>query len=78
MRRFGEEMVALSNYRLESQVVPQKDGSPLIGGVGRATYTALGGDRYWLATMQMLADFALYSGVGVKTTIGMGQVRRVG
>lgn len=78
VRRFGEEMVALSNYRLESQVVPQKDGSPLIGGVGRATYTALGGDRYWLATMQMLADFALFSGVGVKTTIGMGQVRRVG
>jgi len=78
VRRFGEEMVALSNYRLESQVVPQKGGSPLIGGVGRATYTALGGDRYWLATMQMLADFALYSGVGVKTTIGMGQVRRVG
>lgn len=78
VRRFGEEMVALSNYRLESQVVPQKGGSPLIGGVGRATYSALGGDRYWLATMQMLADFALYSGVGVKTTIGMGQVRRVG
>lgn len=78
VRRFGEELVALSNYRLESQVVLQKGGSPLIGGVGRATYTALGGDRYWLATMQMLADFALYSGVGVKTTIGMGQVRRIG
>lgn len=78
VRRFGEEMVALSSYRLESQVVPQKGGTPLIGGVGRATYTALGGDRYWLATMQMLADFALFSGVGVKTTVGMGQVRRVG
>lgn len=77
VRRFGEEMVALSSYRLESQVVVQKGGSPLIGGVGRATYTALGGDRYWLATMQMLADFALYSGVGVKTTIGMGQARRI-
>ena len=77
VRRFGEEMVALSNYRLESQVVLQKNGASLIGGVGRATYTALGGDRYWLATMQMLADFALYSGVGVKTTIGLGQVRRV-
>ncbi|MEZ4864395.1 MAG: CRISPR system precrRNA processing endoribonuclease RAMP protein Cas6 [Caldilineaceae bacterium] len=78
VRQFGEEMVALSNYRLESQVITQKKGTPLIGGVGRATYTALGGDRYWLATMQMLADFAMYSGVGVKTTIGMGQVRRVG
>jgi CRISPR-associated endoribonuclease Cas6 len=76
VRRFGEEMVALSSYHLESQAVQQKNGVPIIGGVGRATYTALGGDRYWLATMQMLADFALYSGVGVKTTIGLGQVRR--
>ena len=77
VRRFGEEMVALSHYRLESEVVQQKGGAPIIGGVGRATYTALGGDRYWLATMQMLADFALYGGVGVKTTTGMGQVWRV-
>lgn len=78
VRRFGEEMVALSNFRLESEVVLQKSGAPQIGSVGRATYTALGGDRYWLATMQMLADFALYSGVGVKTTTGMGQVWRTG
>ncbi len=76
VRRFGEEMVALSNYRLQSIPVLQKSGAPLIGGVGRATYSALGGDRYWLATMNMLADFAFYSGVGVKTTIGMGQVWR--
>lgn len=76
VRRFGEEMVAISNYRLQSIPVIQKNGAPLIGGVGRATYTALGGDRYWLATMNMLADFAFYSGVGVKTTIGMGQVWR--
>ena len=76
VRRFGEEMVALSHYRLESDVVVQKNGTPIIGSVGRATYTALGGDRYWLATMQMLADFAFYSGVGVKTTAGMGQVCR--
>lgn len=77
MRQYAEEAVALSSYQLESQVVVQKGGAPLIGGVGRATYTALGGDRYWLATLHMLADFALYSGVGVKTTMGMGQVRRV-
>lgn len=78
MRRFGEERVALSNYRLQTRPVQQKSGAPLIGAVGRTTFTALGGDRYWLSVMQMLADFALYSGVGVKTTTGMGQVRRVG
>jgi CRISPR-associated endoribonuclease Cas6 len=75
-RRFGEEMVAISRYRLESVAVEQKNSGLRIGGVGRVTYAALGGDRYWLAVMQMLADFALYSGVGVLTTMGMGQCWR--
>lgn len=77
MRRFGEEMVAISRYRLESQVVEQKNKATRIGAMGQVTYAALGGDRYWLAVMQMLADFALYSGMGVQTTTGMGQCRRV-
>ncbi|RIK39200.1 MAG: CRISPR-associated protein Cas6 [Chloroflexi bacterium] len=77
MRRFCEEMVALSRYRLESRVVEQKNNALRIGGVGQATYVAVGGDRYWLAVLQMLADFALYSGVGVQTATGMGQCRRV-
>lgn len=77
MRRFGEEMVALSRYRLESKAVPQKNKGLRIGAVGEATYTALGGDRYWLGVLQMLADFANYSGVGAQTAQGMGQVRRV-
>ena len=77
MRRFADEVVALSNYEFRSRTVDQKGRGAIIGGVGRATYSALSGDRYWLASMQMLADFALYSGVGVKTTTGMGQVRRI-
>ena len=77
VRRFGEEMVAISSYNLQSVTVQQKGKGKRIGGVGVATYHALGGDRYWLATMQMLADFARFSGVGVQTTTGMGQVRRI-
>ncbi|NJN81941.1 MAG: CRISPR system precrRNA processing endoribonuclease RAMP protein Cas6 [Caldilineaceae bacterium] len=75
MRRFGEEMVAISRYHLQSRPVAQKNQGLRIGGVGEATYRALAGDRYWLGVMQMLADFALYSGVGVQTATGMGQVR---
>lgn len=79
VRRFGEERVAISRYRLESRPVVQKNGALRIGGVGKVTYTALGHpDRYWLNTLQMLADFARFSGVGVQTASGMGQVRRVG
>jgi len=77
MRRFGAEMLALTRYRLQSRPVQQKNGALRIGGVGTATYRALGGDRYWLATMQMLAEFARYSGVGVQTATGMGQARRL-
>lgn len=76
VRRFGEEMVAISRYKLESRSVAFKDGSQRVGGVGRVTYRALGGDRYWLGVMQMLADFAFYSGVGALTTVGFGQSRR--
>jgi len=71
------EMLALTRYRLQSRPVTQKNGALRIGGVGTVTYRALGGDRYWLATMQMLAEFARYSGVGVQTATGMGQARRL-
>ena len=75
VRRFAAEMLALTRYRLQSRPVVQKNGALRIGGVGTASYRALGRDRYWLATMRMLAEFARYSGVGVQTTTGMGQAR---
>jgi CRISPR-associated endoribonuclease Cas6 len=77
VRRFGAEMVAISRYRLESKPVAQKNGALRIGGQGQVSYRAMSSDRYWLATLQMLADFALFSGVGVQTATGMGQVRRM-
>jgi CRISPR-associated endoribonuclease Cas6 len=77
VRAFAEDAVAISQYNLRSAAVRYKQNSVLIGGVGTATYRALGGDRYWLACLNLLADFALYSGVGVKTATGMGQVRRI-
>ena len=77
MRRFGEEVMAISRYRLASQTVESKAGGLRVGGMGTVTYRALGGDRYWLGVMHMLASFAFYSGVGVQTATGMGQARCV-
>jgi CRISPR-associated endoribonuclease Cas6 len=77
LRRFANERVAISRYGLESKPVPTKNGALRIGGVGQVTYTALDDDRYALAALNILADFALYSGVGVQTATGMGQCRRV-
>lgn len=76
MRRYGEEVMAISRYRLESRPVVAKDGGQRIGGMGTVTYRALSGDRYWLGVMNLLADYALYSGVGSQTASGMGQARR--
>lgn len=78
MREFSRTCVAVSRYELRTIPLPQKNRSFRIGAVGQVTYTALAGDRYWHGAMQMLADFALFSGVGVQTTNGMGQVRRAG
>lgn len=77
VRAFAEDAVAVSQYNLRSAAVRHKQNSVLIGGTGTVTYRALTGDRYWLACLNLLADFALYSGVGVKTVTGMGQARRI-
>jgi CRISPR-associated endoribonuclease Cas6 len=78
VRRFGEEQVAISRFRMHSRPVDQKNGAMRVGGLGRVTYTVLRSDRYWQGVMGLLADFALFSGVGVQTTSGMGQTRRLG
>jgi CRISPR-associated endoribonuclease Cas6 len=48
-----------------------------IGFLGRVTYRFMGGEDDLRRQLDALADFAFYSGVGMKTTMGMGQCRRV-
>jgi CRISPR-associated endoribonuclease Cas6 len=48
-----------------------------VGFVGRVTYGLMADDDAVRAQLSVLADFALYAGVGMKTTMGMGQCRRV-
>jgi CRISPR-associated endoribonuclease Cas6 len=53
---------------------------PQVGFVGRVTYRIM--DRTeeaadWRQTLNALAEFAFYAGVGYKTTMGMGQCRRM-
>ncbi|MGB9724517.1 MAG: CRISPR-associated endoribonuclease Cas6 [Chloroflexia bacterium] len=48
-----------------------------IGFVGRVTYGFPGDERSLQQRLCALADFAFYAGVGYKTTMGMGQTRRV-
>ncbi len=76
-RRYAAEKVAVSRLRLNSLPVGQKNAALHVGSIGRVTYALTGGDDYWRSALETLADFALYSGVGVKATTGMGRVRRI-
>ncbi len=77
VRRYGAECVALNNFRLRSRALPVKDGGLQVGAVGTAGYVAVRYDRFWMGLLALLADFAFYAGVGLLTTTGMGQTRRV-
>lgn len=77
VRRYAEECVALSSFTLRSRALPSKDGGLQVGAVGETGYVAVSYDRYWMSLLGLLADFALYAGVGRMTTSGLGQARRV-
>lgn len=77
VRRYAEELVAVSRFELRSAPGWDRGQGLRIGAIGKITYRALNRDRYWLAVFSLLAEFALYSGVGALTTVGMGQVRRI-
>lgn len=73
-RRFAEDCVVASKYELRTEMVPVA-GARQVGFTGTCEFTAINRDAYWLRLMNLLADFAFYSGVGYKTTMGLGQCR---
>ncbi|ACL26292.1 CRISPR-associated endoribonuclease Cas6 [Chloroflexus aggregans] len=77
VRRYATECLAISRFDLRSVAVPTSGGAIQIGALGRCTYRAMTGDRYWRACIDVLAAFAFYSGVGAGTARGFGQTRLV-
>jgi CRISPR-associated endoribonuclease Cas6 len=77
----------LRGYLDEHVVIKRMDGlrtrmlrfrrSLQIGFVGRVTYGLMAEDKAIQTQLNALADFAFYAGVGMKTTMGMGQCRKV-
>jgi CRISPR-associated endoribonuclease Cas6 len=76
VRRYAEECLALSSYQLRSSGVVLKEGGLRMGAVGRARYVTTNFDRYWMSLIQLLADFAIFAGLGAGTGMGLGQCRR--
>jgi CRISPR-associated endoribonuclease Cas6 len=81
---FGPEVVQVARDQV---VLSQLEGAtreirfpraPQLGFVGRCTYGIKGQvAEPVLRALNALADFAFYAGVGYKTTMGMGQTRRL-
>jgi len=76
-RRYAEECLVLSAFQLKSYPVRIKEGGLRVGAEGIARYTTTNFDRYWMSLVQLLADFALFAGVGAGTGMGLGQGRRI-
>ncbi|MBU0496250.1 MAG: CRISPR system precrRNA processing endoribonuclease RAMP protein Cas6 [Chloroflexi bacterium] len=76
VRRFADECLAISRYKLATSAVSGKGEALQIGCVGHCRYAAVNRDRYWLGVIQLLTDYAFYAGVGYQTTMGLGQAQR--
>lgn len=67
-----------SYFNIRTEIISDYSKSKLIGCVGDISYQAFGNiNPQQIKYLNTLADFALYCGMGKKTTMGMGMVRRV-
>lgn len=71
-----EHAVVKRIERLKTQMLHYQR-SPQVGFVGLVTYGLQAENEIARLQLNILADFAFYAGVGMKTTMGMGQCRRV-
>jgi CRISPR-associated endoribonuclease Cas6 len=80
VERYADENVIIQRLdRLETRML-HFGRHPQLGFMGRVTYRIMdrtAGIQEWCRILHALADFAFYAGVGYKTTMGMGQCRRV-
>lgn len=76
VKTFGNG-VLVSRYKLETKMLGFEDYQEL-GFVGKCEYIISSNvSQETLRTLNALADFAFFAGAGAKTTMGMGQTRRM-
>ncbi len=75
-RDWLREHVLVSEWRVRSRML-RYGLQPQIGSEGEALFRLFDADEATQRTLNALADFAFFAGVGRKTTQGMGQIRRL-
>lgn len=77
VRDYVAETMVVSRMKLETRMFQCRQYLQ-VGAGGMLTYELLDyADEGMARSLNTLADFAFYAGVGYKTTMGMGQVRRL-
>ncbi len=76
VRAWVETNVLVSGHNIRTEALAFERFTQK-GFAGTVVYEAKSDDAAMLRVVNALADFALYAGVGYKTTMGMGQCRRV-
>ena len=69
------ESIFPSSFKIQSAIAPDSR-SLFVGAVGEMGFRVLG-DEDRVKQFNALADFAMFAGVGRKTTMGMGMTRRI-
>jgi len=77
MNNFALESIFPSFVDIHTEIIADSR-SKFIGVIGEVTYRIMGDvEPEQIKQINAMADFALYAGVGRKTTMGMGMVRRL-
>lgn len=77
-RRFAEECVAVSRFRLRSRVWSAKQGRAQTGFVGAVAFAALNRDRYWLGLDERAGRLRILRRRWVSDHAGHGAVPAAG
>lgn len=77
VRHYAAESVVVARHQIATRMYDY-GRSKQVGFTGRVMFELLDGDNYPLVRhLNRLADLAFYTGLGSKTTMGMGQVYRI-
>jgi len=75
IREFAAFHVVVARHKIETHMFQYTNGKQ-VGFTGDVSFQILEPDPEYISGLNLLADLAFYTGLGTKTTQGMGQVMR--
>ncbi len=75
IREFSAVHVVVARHKIETHMFQYTNGKQ-VGFTGDVSFQILEPDTEFIKQLNLLADLAFYTGLGTKTTQGMGQVMR--